>query len=408
MSIQSRMRVLLLQSALAAVSAVMVSCAPPVTYTMAYDANGADSGTVPVDPNAYIANSEVTVMGNAGALSRGGYTFTGWNAMPDGSGASYTGAETLSLGTSDLTLYAKWDTLPTRRWCGVSCSSDFRTLIAYVFNDRLYVSHDYGATWTPGDTTRYWSAVACSGDGMTLAATNQVVSTSCYIAVSTDGGAHWVDTNAVGSTIWALDVSGNGSKIVAGTDSGGFYYSEDSGAHWANRTTAWYWGSLAITRDGSKVASGVDSGVIATTTDLGLNWTESSQTGAWWSISVSDDGRRIAAADYDYSADGVLISSNGGIGWTRVDPSPDDSAWTSIAMSGDGKHIIAVEPHGLCVSNDYGSTWSVRDSTRMWSWTDVSADGRYMVAVVDDGMGSEGDGFIYTSADYGATWTPRY
>jgi uncharacterized repeat protein (TIGR02543 family) len=78
------------------------------TYTVTYKGNSNTSGTVPVDPNAYIAGNIAVVMGNTGNLSREGYTFTGWNENADGSGQSYTPNSELKLESQNVTLYAVW------------------------------------------------------------------------------------------------------------------------------------------------------------------------------------------------------------------------------------------------------------------------------------------------------------
>jgi hypothetical protein len=48
-------------------------------YSVTYDANGADSGAVPVDSNLYYSDDTVTVLGNPGGLTKAGYTFGGWS-----------------------------------------------------------------------------------------------------------------------------------------------------------------------------------------------------------------------------------------------------------------------------------------------------------------------------------------
>lgn len=77
------------------------------TYTIAYDANGADSGTAPVDTNKYISGQRSLILGNTGSLSLSHYIFDGWNTSPDGSGTNY-GAGSRPVMSSNLTLYAKW------------------------------------------------------------------------------------------------------------------------------------------------------------------------------------------------------------------------------------------------------------------------------------------------------------
>lgn len=84
----------------------------PTPYSVLYDANGAESGTVPVDGNSYGEGYVATVLGNTGSLARSGYLFDGWNTSSDGSGTHYDSGASLVIGTSDVTLYAEWFELP--------------------------------------------------------------------------------------------------------------------------------------------------------------------------------------------------------------------------------------------------------------------------------------------------------
>ncbi len=76
--------------------------------TVTYDGNENTTGTVPTDPNTYGPNSSVTVKANTGNLAKTGFTFAGWNTAADGSGTSYAAAATFTIGTANVTLYAKW------------------------------------------------------------------------------------------------------------------------------------------------------------------------------------------------------------------------------------------------------------------------------------------------------------
>ncbi|USG66548.1 InlB B-repeat-containing protein [Brevibacillus ruminantium] len=81
---------------------------PTPTYTVTYHDNGATSGNVPIDSNEYEEGTTVTVLRNSGDLSREDYTFAGWNTQADGGGTSYTPGDTFTMGTANVTLYAKW------------------------------------------------------------------------------------------------------------------------------------------------------------------------------------------------------------------------------------------------------------------------------------------------------------
>ncbi len=77
-------------------------------YIVSYDGNGNTGGSVPIHETTYKTGDTVTVMGNTGNLVKRGYTFTGWNTAADGSGTDYNPGDTFIMGSSDVTLYAKW------------------------------------------------------------------------------------------------------------------------------------------------------------------------------------------------------------------------------------------------------------------------------------------------------------
>ena len=83
------------------------------TYSVTYNGNGNTGGTVPTDNQTYQQNATVTVADNTGNLTKTGYTFSGWNTAADGSGTNYNPAATFNMGTTNVTLYAKWSLVPT-------------------------------------------------------------------------------------------------------------------------------------------------------------------------------------------------------------------------------------------------------------------------------------------------------
>lgn len=78
-------------------------CKKHETYIVTFNANGG-TGTM---------EAQTFTEGEAQALSRNaftydGYTFSGWNTVQGGSGASYTDGQTITA-TADMTLYAQWE-----------------------------------------------------------------------------------------------------------------------------------------------------------------------------------------------------------------------------------------------------------------------------------------------------------
>jgi uncharacterized repeat protein (TIGR02543 family) len=87
------------------------------TYTVTYNGNSNTGGSVPVDSTNYQPGQTVTVLGNTGNLVNTGYSFAGWNTLADGSGTTYTQAQTFTMGAANVTLYAMWTASPIYTVC---------------------------------------------------------------------------------------------------------------------------------------------------------------------------------------------------------------------------------------------------------------------------------------------------
>ena len=77
-------------------------------YTIKYDGNAADSGSMSDQPMTFDVAANLT----NNAYTRTGYTFTGWNTQADGSGTAYTNGESVKNLTNVegdiVTLFAQW------------------------------------------------------------------------------------------------------------------------------------------------------------------------------------------------------------------------------------------------------------------------------------------------------------
>ncbi|MDD3414612.1 MAG: InlB B-repeat-containing protein [Lachnospiraceae bacterium] len=77
-------------------------------YTVSYNGNGNNGGTVPVEPNNYLTNEAVVVSGNPGKLTKDGYTFDGWSISQNGKPEKF-----YTVGTTPMIFYAVWVPKPT-------------------------------------------------------------------------------------------------------------------------------------------------------------------------------------------------------------------------------------------------------------------------------------------------------
>ncbi len=96
-------------------------------YKVTYDANIATSGTPPTDSNYYANGEAITILGNTGNLSKTDKIFLKWNTQADGKGDSYSIGSSVSMATSDITLYAEWGITLTESQRRVTVMSDIKT-----------------------------------------------------------------------------------------------------------------------------------------------------------------------------------------------------------------------------------------------------------------------------------------
>lgn len=84
--------------------------------------------------------------------------------------------------------------------------------------------------------------------------------------------------------------------------------------------------------------------------------------------------------------------------WTHLLPSGNPQ-WTAIAASADGRKLVAADVDGVFTSTDFGATWTHR-STPVWVVLNAasSADGTVLALGLDDGG-------VHVSNDGGVTWT---
>ncbi|MBN1409632.1 MAG: InlB B-repeat-containing protein, partial [Spirochaetales bacterium] len=310
------------------------------TFTVTYNDNGADSGSVPVDGSTYLENDEVTVLGNSGGLVKADYAFAGWNTASDGSGTSYDPNQTFNMGTSNVLLYAKWapdssdswvsydvNGLPHADYDAVACSDDGQYIYTVIRGGSgiyggIYRSTDSGANWSQEYTTgRQFRCVATSASGQYVAA--GVATGNIY--VSTNYGDSF--TARASYLAWrgvAMDSTGQYMVANIGAGSGRIYRSTNYGTNWSlltNSPTANYRG-IASSADGTVLAAIVDDGGIYVSTDSGATWTQTlAMVAAWRGISISDDGTKMSAAIQagTYPNSGIWVSTDSGSTWSQTD-----------------------------------------------------------------------------------------
>lgn len=150
----------------------------------------------------------------------------------------------------------------------------------------------------------------------------------------------------------------------------------------------------------------VDGGFMYVSSDYGVNWTPTASEQRWTSISLSSSGQHQTALVYGGQ---IYVSSNYGGNWTARGTTCN---WNSVSLSSSGQYQTAVVfPGQIYSSSDFGGTWTAR-ATNHLNWADVSlsSSGQYQTAVASRNIAPPGGlvgSEIYSSSDYGVTWTER-
>jgi hypothetical protein len=210
-----------------------------------------------------------------------------------------------------------------------------------------------------------------------------------------------------------MATSANGTKVAA-VDRGGYIWtSVDSGSTWTNRTAAGSrnWESIASSSDGDNLVAVASDGFIFTSTDSGDTWLDKTNTPAgvtgFTGVASSNDGSRLAVTTWN---SGIYTSSNYGQTWTRrtlTVPNPNsETNLQMVSMSGDGRRLVTGSRafsgnNGIIfTSSDFGVTWTSSAPTGFdYIGFASSGDGSRVAASIF------GQAAVSTSSDYGVTWS---
>ena len=240
--------------------------------TISFSGNGATSGFMESIQGAIGQSATIPNVG----FSRTGYTFTGWNTSPDGTGTAYRPNATIQFAAQNITLYAQWKV----RSYSVNFDSNGGSAVASQ-------SVKYGSKASrPTDPTRAghtFQGWYTSRDGGARYDFNQTVTGDVTLY------AHW----SVNSYTLAFD--GNGGK--ASESSRTVQYGSQYGSlPTATRTGHTFQGWYTAKSGGTKVSPSTTMGAADTT--LYARWSVNSYTVSF----DSDGGSNVPAQKVRYGS----------------------------------------------------------------------------------------------------------
>lgn len=368
-------------------------------YTVSYDGNGSTGGTAPTDAGSYQSAASVTVAGNAGTLSRSGYTFVGWNTAANGSGTALTSASSFTMGSGNVTLYAQWAQNYSVSYDGNGSDSGTAPVdaAAHIANASVTVAGNSGNLGRAGHLFNGWNTAAdgsgtarAAGDSFTMPGANVTlyaqwtpVYTVTYDGNGSTGGSVPTDTASYQSAA-SVTVAGNsGSLSRSGYSFAGWNTAADgSGTAQAaassllmgsaNVTLYAQWTALptyTVTYDGNGSTGGsvpTDAGTYlnAASVTVAANSGNLSRTGytfAGWNTAADGSGtaQAVASTLLMGSANVTLYAQ-----WTAL-PAPvtpttpaDPGNPSTISLPSSGATTTASPGQSLVVTNN-GSSGSL-------------------------------------------------
>jgi photosystem II stability/assembly factor-like uncharacterized protein len=290
------------------------------------------------------------------------------------------------------------------------------------------------------DGARFWQTVAMTTNGQRQIAMN-IEGNKVMIYESNDNGNNWnfkksISNNAITEN---YDVNGNENTDVVNCVSAngkyqslcignvGIYKSKDYGTTW-DKTDAGtsYWMNISMSASGQYQSAVAPNYGIYCSRDFGETWAKSNTWAESQSDIVSKTPKAIhvsASGQYQTVVNNnksIYISNNFGLTWkyrknldsnTDADVNPAyEAIFNSVSMSSSGQYqTVAIYGYSIYSSLDYGETWTkstIVPSETLFGWNRlaITSDGRYQFAVANEDTDMNIEGGVFYSSNYGQNW----
>ena len=180
---------------------LMCGCKKKETFTVTFDANG---GTGTMEAQTFTEGEAQALTRNA--FTYDGYTFSGWNTVQGGSGASYSDGQTITA-TADLTLYAQWErntaivTFNANGGTGEMTPQTFTIGVAQALSTNSFTREN--CIFLGWNTVQDGSGATYSEMQEITIEENITLYAQWMIPTGQQGGHYYVDLGLPSGTLWA-------------------------------------------------------------------------------------------------------------------------------------------------------------------------------------------------------------
>lgn len=171
------------------------------------------------------------------------------------------------------------------------------------------------------------------------------------VFVSNDFGVTWTNTLAVKTNMVCVSYSGQYMLAVLNAQP---YVSSNYGVSWTQFGTSKNYQSCAMSLDGKYMIGVAYNSTLSYSSDFGATWANKGISQQLYTCAISNDGQHIVMGGNTF----IRVSNDGGATW--ADKGINLNTWFYSAISGNGQYMMVSNVNSSVVykSNDFGATWA--------------------------------------------------